>query len=205
MSSLTLYEFEHYDVSKMNREQLREFIYSFYKSHEQEHKWSLINWHLSSELTSLDNLFCYCSLLTSIDISWWNVESVISTRNMFYGCKSLRIVDMRYTAFDRLVDSTSMFCGCDMLNMIITDFHNLLKLIENKTTFASSTDVCRIQFLVQRDDHYDSLFYDTDLPTNELFVSVMGTLSIEQAAQLIHENIYIYDMTPEELGFQEAE
>ena len=205
MVSLSLYEFEHYDVSKMNHDQLREFIYSFYKSHEQEHKWSLINWHLSPELTSLDNLFCYCSLLTSIDISWWNVESITSARNMFYGCSSLRMVDMRYTSFDRLAYSTLMFCGCDMLNMIVTSYCNLLKMTENETTFTSSTDVRRIQFLVPRDDHFDSLFYDIDLSTNNLFVSIMGTLSIEYATQLIHNNIYIYDMTPEELGFQEAE
>ena len=71
MSNLTLEEFENYDVSHMNHDQLKNFINDFYNAslYKGWNRWNLNKWNVSN-VTIMSSMFSDChSLPTSNQVS----------------------------------------------------------------------------------------------------------------------------------------
>ena len=117
MSGLTLEQFENYDVSSLNKIQLKEFIHAFYNVNRIRYdfinirRWNLSKWNVS-RVTDFTGLFSYCQFLVELDLTGWNVPT--NYENMFIGCQLLKEIK-GVDEWLHVVDSERLFKGCPMI------------------------------------------------------------------------------------------
>ena len=116
MSNLTLEEFENYDVSDMNHDQLWYFIHDFYNQclHNGPIRWNLNKWDVS-HCTNMSNMFCGCWALIHLDISNWNVSNCTYMCNMFCNCRALTHIDVSNWDVSKCTSMQTMFQNCSAL------------------------------------------------------------------------------------------
>ena len=85
---LTLEQFESYDLSNFDHDQLKRFIYNSHSSHRDEIIWNLNKWDIS-KILDMSGMFEDCQSLESLDVSRWDIGSVTDISHMFDGCESL--------------------------------------------------------------------------------------------------------------------
>lgn len=84
----------------------------------------------TGNVTNMDSMFNGCRLLTSLDLSSFNTSNVTNMRFMFGGCSSLTSLDLSKFSTSNVTNMNSMFYGCTALkNLDIRNF-----------TFAQLTD-----------------------------------------------------------------
>ena len=76
----------------------------------------------TSEVTRMDNMFYFCTNLTSLDVSKFDTKNVTSMDNMFSYCSSLTSLDVSNFNTSNVTNMTSMFNGCS--NLTILDLSN---------------------------------------------------------------------------------
>lgn len=113
-SSLTLEQFEHYDVTEFDGRALKRFIYNFYKTHPEEIRWNLSSWNVSN-VEYMGEMFCDCHSLKTLDLSNWNVSKVKYMGNMFQNCSSLKTLNLSNWIVPTSTRMDSMFDGCPLL------------------------------------------------------------------------------------------
>ena len=70
----------------------------------------------TSEVTTMADMFNYCRVLTSLDLSHFNTYKVNTMNSMFYYCSYLKTLCIGNEFYvGNLVDTDSMFGGCDTL------------------------------------------------------------------------------------------
>ena len=70
------------------------------------------------DVTSMEQMFCECSALTSLDLSKWNTDNVQNLNGMFAYCSSLNTVDISNFNIQLATDMASMFFSCTALTTI---------------------------------------------------------------------------------------
>ena len=115
-ASLTLEQFELYDVSTMSNDELRNFTARFVNSHERDVLYlDLHNWDVSN-FTSFEQLFMNFRYVVSIDVSGWDVSNVRNFKRMFCNCVELRNIHGLYDwNMSNAVNLDNMFQHCSEL------------------------------------------------------------------------------------------
>ena len=70
---------------------------------------------LPQGITDLSNMYSYCSLLSSVDISNINMSTVTDISNMFLNCSSITHVDFSNNNLSSITTMSSLFSGCTSL------------------------------------------------------------------------------------------
>ncbi len=69
----------------------------------------------TSCVTNMQNMFMYCSSLSSLDVSSFNTSQVMTMYNMFFGCSSLTSLDVSGFDTSKVKHMGFMFYGCKNL------------------------------------------------------------------------------------------
>ena len=72
----------------------------------------------TSEVTNMEEMFCYCLKLTSLDLSHFNTAKVTKMYGMFDGCSGLTTLDLSGFNPPRMAETSSMFAYCTNLRTI---------------------------------------------------------------------------------------
>jgi surface protein len=72
----------------------------------------------TSEVTNMEEMFCYCLKLTSLDLSHFNTAKATKMYGMFDGCSGLTTLDLSGFNPPRMAETSSMFAYCTNLRTI---------------------------------------------------------------------------------------
>lgn len=72
----------------------------------------------TSNVENMAAMFCYCSKLTSIDVSGFNTENVKSMNHMFADCRSITSLDVSNFNTGNVTDMGFMFSNCTKLSSL---------------------------------------------------------------------------------------
>ena len=100
----------------------------------------LSGWNTSS-VTNMEDMFSYCSKLTSLDLSGWNTSSVTSMYCMFNMCSKLTTLDLSGWNTSSVTDMTGMFAGCSSLTTLDVSGLNTSSVTGMGTMFAGCTSL----------------------------------------------------------------
>ena len=97
----------------------------------------LSNWNVS-KVRDMTNMFAYCNNLTELDLSNWDTSNVTSMTFMFNDCKSLTHVNMSNIIFGE-AEVYRMFSGCSNLDVLDLSGSDLRNIISPIYMFYGST------------------------------------------------------------------
>ncbi len=89
----------------------------------------------TSEVTTMSNMFCGCSALTSIDLSNFNTTNVEYMGLMFASCSSLKTLDLSKFNTEKVKDMSSMFLSCSRLSSLNLSSFNTEKVTNMANMF----------------------------------------------------------------------
>ena len=72
----------------------------------------------TANVTDMSSMFSYCPALEALDLSNFNTANVTTMRSMFDGCKSLTSLDVSKFNTANVTDIYSMFSGCKSLTSL---------------------------------------------------------------------------------------
>ena len=94
----------------------------------------------TASVESMESMFYNCKAMTSIDLSKFNTASVTTMESMFYGCSELESLDLRNFTFKAETNYTSMFAGTG--SVVNNNTNELIPIYvkdeEDKTTLESA-------------------------------------------------------------------
>ena len=92
----------------------------------------------SSKVTNMINMFCFCSGLTSLDVSSFDTSNATSMKFMFKDCSCLTSLDVSNFNTSNVTDMSDMFQACDGLTSLdVSSFDT-----SNVTSMASMFHIC---------------------------------------------------------------
>ena len=74
-----------------------------------------ISWLDVSNITNMENMFGYCSNITTVDVSNWDTSNVTDMNSMFVDCRNLTTLDVSSWNTSNVTDMNSMFSSCNKL------------------------------------------------------------------------------------------
>lgn len=89
----------------------------------------------TDSVTNMYQMFCYCSVLTSIDLSSFNTENVTNMDGMFTGCSSLTNLDVSGFKTQNVTTMKYMFQACSGLSSLDVSHFNTAKVTETHGMF----------------------------------------------------------------------
>ena len=93
----------------------------------------------TANVTDMSYMFGGCIALTSLDVSKFNTEKVVSMYYMFSGCSALTSLDVSNFNTGKVTDMYGMFYGCEALTSLdLSNFNTA-----NVTTMRSMFDGCK--------------------------------------------------------------
>ena len=104
---------------------------------------------ITDQLTDMSYMFCWCSSLTSIDVSNFNTANVTDMSYMFGVCSSLTSLDVSKINTANVTDMDFMFCWCSALTSLDVSNFNTAKVTNMRCMFSdcsalTSLDVSKI-------------------------------------------------------------
>ena len=105
----------------------------------------------TSNVTDMNNMFSYCLILESIDISGLNTSNVTNMKYMYYYCQKLESLDLSTFNTSNVTNMHGMFSYCDKLNSLT--FGNNFK----------TANVTTMNYMFQRINYSNSSTLDLDL------------------------------------------
>ena len=85
---------------------------------------------ITDQLTDMSYMFCWCSSLTSIDVSNFNTANVTDMSYMFGGCIALTSLDVSKFNTEKVVSMYYMFSGCSALTSLDVSNFNTGKVMD---------------------------------------------------------------------------
>lgn len=105
----------------------------------------------TSNVTIMENMFAYCSGLTSLDLNTFNTAKVNTMAGMFYNCSDL--TNLKVSSFNtaNVTNMRYMFSGCSALTSLDVSHFNTARVTEMATMFSNcssltSLDVSNFKF-----------------------------------------------------------
>lgn len=98
----------------------------------------------TSKVTDMSNMFSYCRILTSLDVSNFNTANVTDMSSMFYECSDLTSLDLSSFNTSKVINMSHVFSGCGSLTQILgsldliktTSLVNMFSYCTALTTFT---------------------------------------------------------------------
>ena len=98
----------------------------------------------TSNVTSMKEMFAYCSSLTSLDLSNFDTSRVTSMDDLFWQCESLTDLDLSGFNTSNVTDMSGMFYGCSSLTSLKLSNFNTSNVTDMRFMFyncSSLTDL----------------------------------------------------------------
>ena len=89
----------------------------------------------TSEVTSMEKMFCYCEKLTSLDLSHFNTSLVTKMVSMFVSCKNLQSLDLSNFDTSKVTDMSAMFYNCQSLTSLDVSHFDTREVTEMSQMF----------------------------------------------------------------------
>ena len=100
-----------------------EINFNYYYKFKEKRKY-IIQYIFTNNLTKTDFMFCWCSLLTNINLSNFNTQNVTNMSYMFCGCSSLTNINLSNFNTQNVKNMKSMFDNCSSLtNINLSNFN----------------------------------------------------------------------------------
>ena len=157
---------------------------------------------ITSNVTSMANMFNSCSSLTSLDVSHFNTSNVKDMQGMFNYCSSVTSFDVSHFDTSNVTDMRGMFKGCSSLTSLdvshfntsnVTDMGGMFELCKSLTTLDVSnfntsnvTDMCAMFHACKSLEKLNLNGFNTSNVTNMRFM-------FEQCESLTTLNIINFD------------
>lgn len=93
------------------------------------------------KLESMASIFKYCSSLTSIDLSGWNLNNVTSMESLFQYCSGLASVTLPKVTSKKIQNMQRMFSGCSSLTSIDLSGWNVENVTEMGDLFYDCSNL----------------------------------------------------------------
>ncbi len=90
----------------------------------------------TSNVTSMEAMFCYCRGLTDLDVSSLNTRNVANMSGMFIGCSGLTALDLSSFNTSKVSDMSGMFSGCSGLTALDLSPLNTSKVSDMSSMFC---------------------------------------------------------------------
>ena len=91
---------------------------------------------ITDQLTDMSYMFCWCSSLTSIDVSNFNTANVTDMSYMFGVCSALTSLDVSKINTANVTDMDYMFGGCSALTSLDVSNFNTAKVTNMRCMFS---------------------------------------------------------------------
>ena len=98
----------------------------------------------TSKVTSMTDMFSYCSSLTSLDLSSFNTSKVTNMSSMFSGCSSLTSLDLSSFNTSNITTMNFMFNRCSSLTSLDLSAFNTFKVTDMVCTFRWCSSLTRL-------------------------------------------------------------
>ena len=105
----------------------------------------------TNECRDMSNMFCFCSSLTSLDVSCFDTSNVTNMSHMFYDCTSLVNLDLSGWNTGKVTNMSNMFRECNSLSNLdvsnfdtssVTDMSYMFYLCKNISELNCSSFTC---------------------------------------------------------------
>ena len=99
---------------------------------------------ITDQLTDISYMFCWCSSLTSLDVSNFNTANVTDMSSMFSYCPVLEALDLSNFNTANVTDMSYMFYGCSALTSLNVTNFNTAKVTDMDGMFFSCSALTSI-------------------------------------------------------------
>ena len=100
-----------------------------------------VKFKFKKNLTTMSDMFHYCSSLVSIDLSLFDASNVTNLSTMFYKCTSLESVVLSSFNTIKVTNMNGMFYGCSSLQSIDLSSFNTRKVINMSNMFRNCSSL----------------------------------------------------------------
>ena len=102
----------------------------------------------TSEMASMEDMFCNCRSLSSLDLSGFNTKKVTSMREMFYYMNYFNMTSLDVSNFDtsNVTDMNHMFAECPYLSSLDLSCFNTQNVTDMASMFSGDQRVRSITF-----------------------------------------------------------
>ena len=138
--------------------------------------------------TSMCNMFCNCSSLTSIDVSNFNTKNVTNMRSMFAYCSNLTTIDVSNFDTQNVEEMESMFSSCKNITKLDLSNFNTQNVMTMGWMFYRCTSLEELNisnFNTQNVEDMQSMFEECS-GLNELNVSNFNTQNVTNMDWMFH-------------------
>ena len=98
----------------------------------------------TSKMTTMAQMFYYCDILASLNVSTFNTENVNNMRYMFYACNRIINLDLSNFNTNRVTDMSYMFANCERLTLLDIRNFNFSHVTSYIGMFNSVPSDCKI-------------------------------------------------------------
>ena len=98
----------------------------------------------TSKMTTMAQMFYYCDVLASLNVSTFNTENVNNMRYMFYACNRIINLDLSNFNTNRVTDMSYMFANCERLTLLDIRNFNFGNVTSYTGMFNSVRNNCEI-------------------------------------------------------------
>ena len=116
----------------------------------------------TSNVTSMKSMFGGCKGLTSLDVSNFNTSNVTNMNHMFYGCSGLTSLDLSNFNTSNVTDMSQMFVGCNKITSLDLSNFNTSKVTDMTYMFSGCTSLTSLDvssFDTSNATHMGGMFY----------------------------------------------
>ena len=116
----------------------------------------------TSKVTNMNDMFYFCTSLTSLDVSRFNTSNVTSMKSMFGGCKGLTSLDVSNFNTSNVTNMNHMFYGCSGLTSLDLSNFNTSKVTDMTYMFSGCTSLTSLDvssFDTSNATHMGGMFY----------------------------------------------
>ena len=113
-----------------------------------------------SNVTSMDEMFYYCTSLTSIDLSNFDTSKITDMYGLFTGCSSLTSLDLSSFNTSKVTDMASLAFDCHKLTSIDLSNFDTSKVINMNSMFQNCYYLTTIKGIIDMKSckWYDKMF-----------------------------------------------
>ena len=146
-------------------------LYGFFRNLKKLETITGLEYLNTEKVTDMSYMFCYCSSLTSLDVTHFNTANVTDMRFMFYRCTSLTSLDVTHFNTANVTKMDRMFYSCSSLTSLdVTHFNT-----------ANVTDMSYMFYECSSLTSLDVTHFNTEKVTgmNRMFSACSALLSLD--------------------------
>ena len=116
-------------------------LYGFFRNLKKLETITGLEYLNTEKVTDMSYMFCYCSSLTSLDVTHFNTANVTDMRFMFYRCTSLTSLDVTHFNTANVTNMGYMFYICSSLTSLDVTHFNTAKVTDMRDMFYSCSSL----------------------------------------------------------------